>query len=326
MSSTPLNELGPALLQRYSAISTQLEAEIGERPLVLPNGTFFPDLFQHDALSVERLLRRMLTHAGMDDVPVRTQLAGAPQSGGCKTTGSCGTGACGPGATPSDEEEAVTHVRDDGDGWTIVVAATDLRNPVVLTSHLARCLGLVLLHEALEPRQIPAPLATTAELTAVALGFGVLLLEASYLYSKGCSGPSVACATALPCDELALAVGAFIVAGGARARDASKELSLTQREALDEALHYIRSRPALETALRHDLPSVARGDVSYDERKGLRLWPFGKRRSERGELDLAALERDLAELPKKPVRRAEPDPEREEIRALVDEAFASHER
>ena len=41
-----------------------------------------------------------------------------------------------------------------------------------------------------------------AELAALSLGFGVLLLEASYLYSKSCGGPSVQRATALQTDEL----------------------------------------------------------------------------------------------------------------------------
>ena len=52
------------LVQRYASIVERFGADLGQRPMVLPNGQFFPDKFNGDFPSVQRLLRRMQPHAG----------------------------------------------------------------------------------------------------------------------------------------------------------------------------------------------------------------------------------------------------------------------
>jgi hypothetical protein len=268
------------ILRRYAALSARLSEELGERPMVLPTGAWFPDRFAGDQDSVERLLARMQTHAGMDDIPIAAELVRdeddeQPQGGSCS--------ACVPkasGATPG--------VRDEGSRWVIAVPATDLAHPVVLTAGLARSLGLVFLLETLpDGAELEQPLDVTVELGAVALGFGALLLEAAYIYAKGCGGPKVARATALSCEELAVAFAGFISVRGERPRTALKALSPTQADALRAACEWL-------------------------DREGIE--PAGP-----SERELASLAQDLSAAQKK---RSAPDPERDALRALVDEAFA----
>ena len=255
--------------------------------MVLPTGAWFPDRFQGDQDSVERLLARMQMHAGMDDIPIvselfRDDVDEQPQGGSCS--------ACVPkasGTTPG--------VRDEGSRWVIAVPAADLAHPVVLTAGLARSLGLVFLLETLpDGEQLEQPLDVTVELGAVALGFGALLLEAAYIYAKGCGGPKVARATALSCEELAVAFAGFISMRGERARTALKALSPTQADALRAACDWL-GREGIDPA---NIAGSARGP---------------------SERELATLAQDLSAAQKK---RSAPDPERDALRALVDEAFA----
>lgn len=252
------------LVQRYASISERFGADIGRRPMVLPNGQFFPDDFRGDLSSVGRLLRRMQSHAGLSDVPIQVGFAQDADD-----EASCGSGGCGSCATPATPREAAgARLVDLGDGWRINIAPEEVRNPVALTAALARALGHVfLLEETSEERPIEEPLEMTVELTSVALGLGALLLSGSYLYQKSCGGPRVACFTALGTAELAVVFALFAKHGGHSLRKARAELDVTQREILGEAESWLASNPAVSQLLASDPLRLVLGDFELSETK-----------------------------------------------------------
>jgi len=252
------------LVQRYGAIIERFGSDIGQRPMVLPNGKFFPDAFTGDFPSVQRLLRRMQQHAGMSDIPIQLGVVDPDAEGEA-----CGTGACGSCAAPNVSPEiAAARLVDLGDGWRINIAPTEARSPVALTAALARALGHVFLLEETSPdRPIEDPLEVTVELTTVALGLGTLLLSGSYLYQKSCGGPNVACLTALGVSELAVAFALFSKHAGHSMRAARAELDATQKEQLSETETWLLSNPQVTQLLSTDPLRLALGDFELSASK-----------------------------------------------------------
>jgi hypothetical protein len=252
------------LVSRYASIVERFGADIGQRPMVLPNGKFFPDAFTGDFPSVQRLLRRMQQHAGMADIPIQLGVLDPDAEGEA-----CGTGACGSCAAPSVSPEiAAARLVDLGDGWRINIAPAETRSPVVLTAALARALGHVfLLEETGAERPIEEPLEVTVELTTVALGLGTLLLSGSYLYQKSCGGPNVACLTALSIGELSVAFALFAKHAGHSMRSARGELDATQKEQLSEAETWMLSNPQVTQLLASDPLRLVLGDFELSAPK-----------------------------------------------------------
>jgi hypothetical protein len=252
------------LVQRYASIVERFGADIGQRPMVLPNGEFFPDVFQGDLPSVGRLLRRMQLHAGMSDIPIEIGVVD-PEAG----AEACESGACGSCATPGPAPQlALARLVDLGDGWRVNIAPTEARNPVVLTAALARALGHVfLLEETSSDRPIEEPLEVSVELTTVALGLGTLLLSGAYLYQKSCGGPNVSCLTALGLGELAVAFTLFAKHQGHSLRRARAELEVTQRQQLGEAETWLLSNPQLSKLLSTDPLRLVLGDFELSAPK-----------------------------------------------------------
>lgn len=256
------------LVQRYASLIERFGADIGHRPMVLPNGSFFPDTFSGDPASVGRLLRRMQTHAGMSDIPLRVGLLDTDASD--EACGSGGCGSCSPPSVASGSHAA--RLVDLGDSWQVNVAEAELRHPVALTAALARSLGHVfLLEETSAARPIEEPLEVTVELTTVALGLGSLLLSGAYLYQKSCGGPNVACLTTLGLSELSIAFALFAAHGGHSLRKARGELEVTQREQLREAETWILSNPRVSKLLASDPLRLALGDFELSAPKSWAL-------------------------------------------------------
>jgi hypothetical protein len=254
------------LVQRYAAIIERFGADLGQRPMVLPNGQFFPDQFTGDLPSVKRLLKRMQTHAGMSDIPIALGVIGAESLDASCGSGGCGSGSC---ATPSASRQAGTaRLLDLGDGWQVNIDPQEVRKPVVLTAALARSLGHVfLLEESSSARPIEEPLEVSVELTTVALGLGTLLLSGSYLYQKSCGGPNVACLTALGVGELSVVFAMFAKHSGHSLRRARAELDVTQREQLNEAETWLLSNPSVSQLLARDPLRLALGDFELSPPK-----------------------------------------------------------
>jgi hypothetical protein len=250
------------LVRRYAHLLQHFGSEIGERPLVRQNNAFFPDPFQGDEASVARLVRRLQAHGGLEDIPVTVQLASldAPEldGNGCKTdarTSGCGSGACAP--APAAGKGAARLIEGDA-GWVLNVFESELHHPVALTCTLARALARVFLAETESARApVEAPLDVSVDLASVALGFGTLALQGSYIYAKSCGGPSVTQLTQLGVGELAVACSLFIALGRHSGRRAAVELDTTQRALLAEANDWAASNPRLIEALANNPGQLA---------------------------------------------------------------------
>lgn len=318
----------PALrgvIQRYAALLARLGGEFGARPLVLPNGDFFPDRFEPNEDSARALVRRMQRHAGIDDIPVKVAVIamdGAPSAGGC------GSGAC---AAPSQMASDIARIVDTGEGWQLNVPQPELGHPVILTTMAARALARIFLVETLpEGGSIEEPVEATTDLCAVALGFGPLMLQGAYMYSKSCGGPSVAQSTFVGLPELAMAVALFIEHGNHSVKAALKEMDPTQKALLGEAHALVKSNPALVDRLRTAPEAVADGEFTLEETQPwlLRLLRGKKRRQADGlpeDFTIADLERLAATAPPLTAvpRAPRAKPEQDDLKALVDEAFGS---
>jgi hypothetical protein len=252
------------LVQRYASVLERFGDDIGRRPMVLPNGKFFPDAFTGDLPSVSRLLRRMQQHAGMADIPIEIGVIDPDEA-----KEACGSGGCGSCAAPNVSPElAAARLVDLGDGWRINLSPAEVHNSVALTAALARALGHVfLLEETSAERPLEEPLEVTVELTTVALGLGTLLLAGSYLYQKSCGGPNVACLTALGVGELSVAFALFANHSGHSLRAARGELEATQRDQLNEAETWMLSNPRVTRLLATDPLRVALGDFELSAPK-----------------------------------------------------------
>jgi hypothetical protein len=321
-----------AIVERYARLLVKLGDELGDRPLVLPTSRYFPDDFGTDQKSLKRLVGRMKRHAGMSDIPTKTRLVAIEgQSGGSSCgTGSCGTSACAP--SPSDVDRLV----DEGDVWRLQVPEPELRHSVALTTNLARVLSYVFLAETLpEGEMIEAPGDVTADLTAVALGFGVLMLQGSYIYSKSCGGPSIAKVTKLGPGELSIATALFARLGDHPVKPAQRQLDTTQAALLGEARSWLDSNEALVEGLRRQPQRIAQGRFELTETQPWLTRVFGGKKRSAAEADFLAaegltdeslgdLEDLLATLPErsKPKGSKQPDPEHDELRDLVAEALA----
>ncbi len=312
-------DIRQALIVAYASVLDSLGLARHARPLVLPNGEFFPDIFKADEASVQRLLDRLLEHAGLSDMAVVVKFWNEGHEP------SCGTGACGSGG-PAAEEPTLERLVDDGDAWRVNVLPAEARQPVALSSALCRALALAVLREAdAPPRQLNLDLAV--DLTAVALGFGLLLLEGSHIYRKACSGPSVSKSTALGPNELAWVLALDLAASGQSARALPKYLSPTQREAFAEARVWADTNIASARMLRTEPRRLARGVLELREPASrLSRWFAGSRRkpsaADAGSIDELEAALANAVTPRVPAKPRAPDPKLDEIKRLVEEALS----
>jgi hypothetical protein len=256
----PDAEVRRALVASYASVITTLELD-EPRPIVLPNGEFFPDLFVGDEASVQRLLDRLLEHAGLADMAVTVRFWGEAEADASCGTGACGS--CGPSAVP-EEPESVERLVDAGDSWQVNVLPGEASQPVALSSALCRAVALAVLREAdAPPTHLQLDLAV--DLTAVALGYGVLLLEGSHMYRKSCGGPAIGRSTALGPSELALVLALTAAVNEQPTRALNKYLSATQREAFAEAKVWVDSNSVVVQALSRDPERIARGEFELRE-------------------------------------------------------------
>jgi hypothetical protein len=335
----PPPEVIGAIVQRYARLVSRFGDELGERPLVLPNNEFFPDEFRSNERALKRLVKRMQRHADLTDIPIETRLV--EEGSGCAD---CGPGGCSSGPSCSCQESGAedghqhappARLVDQGDGWVIQIPEAETKHSVVLTTNVARSLGYVFLMETrAEGENIDPPIDVTADLAAVALGFGVLLLEGSYIYQKSCGGPSIGRVTKLGTGELSIATALFVARGGHSARAARKELGSTQRSLFSEAEAWADSNRELVELLRRKPAELTRGDFQITEPEPwlLRLIGHKKRAQVKAEdpseawlgASLEELESMLSAMPvPAPRKPSPPDPKREELKALVDEALGS---
>jgi hypothetical protein len=257
----PPAQVTRAVIQRYARVLHRYSAELGKRPLVLPTAEFFPDTFTGDAESTALLALRMQEHAGLEDVPIECRLVapGAP----LPEAKSCSSGACG---VPQTAGSGVARLVENGDSWILQVPVAELQHPVALTTNLARSLAFVFLVETQrEGELLEPPVDVTADLVAVALGFGTIMLQGSYIYAKSCGGPQVASVTKVGVSELAICVALFAELGGHKLSAALKSLDVTQRASLAEAHRLVRANRRVVERLGREPGLLARNSFVLDE-------------------------------------------------------------
>ena len=291
------------IVRTYARLRARHGEAIGSPPLVQPTGEFFPDEFRVDAPSVERLLRRMMSYAPLaGDLGI--ELAFVAPSGD-HAGGGCGSAACGPGGGGAGPGRTVDELAD---GYRVFVPATDVGNPDLLTTALARAVGSLVLHEAGEE-----PVDGDDEIAAVACGFGVLLASGSAVWAKSCGGLRMAQATGLPVEEVCVALALFVAVHGLKLAHARAHLGATQREALDLAAAWVESNPLLVEALRDHPATLESGTLEIEPVRGLVGRWLHKRR----------VDRELRAPVAAPAAPVSDDRRRrlEEARALVDEVL-----
>ncbi len=303
----PPAQVTRAVIQRYARLHHRYRDDLGARPFVLPNAEFFPDEFVGDPDSAVLLALRMQEHAGLGDVPIECRVvdAGTPSPQGS----SCSTGGCG---VPQTSGSGVARLLDTGESWVLQVPAAELRHPVALTTNLARSLAYVFLIETKrEEEMLEPPVDVTADLVAVALGFGALMLQGSYIYVKSCGGPQIASVTKVGVSELAVATAIFAHLGGHDLRSALKCLDVTQKAALSEAHRLLKANKKVIARLSEDPGRLEKGAFELNQPGDL----------------LGSLKRKLSSKPAKsdPLANIDPNMALEEIESLLIDMPTSSE-
>lgn len=287
---------------------------LGDPDLVEPNGAYFPDEFKLEPAAIDRLMRRMMTYAPLAaDLETRIVYV-EPEGEGAG--GGCGSGACGPGDKSAPKQIARGGAVETDEGYAVVLVSSDVGEPKLLTAALARAMGRLVLFEAGEDVD-PRVEGALSELTAVACGLGVILLNGACVYKKGCGGMRRHQGTFLGPSELALACALFVRVTDRKPGTVRRHLEVTQREAFDVALDWVDGQPKLVRALTNDPSTLADGVFTLEEKKGL----FSRLLSRRRERDDDAL--PIAMPTSRPVRERSAEELRRiaETKALVEEAL-----
>ncbi|MCL2725812.1 MAG: hypothetical protein FWD69_15400 [Polyangiaceae bacterium] len=286
-------------------------AEVLSDPdLVEPTADYFPDAFAVDPKGIAGLVQRMVTYVplssdlGIDVVFVESEGASAGSCGGC----------CSPNEG-SKKVASMAGAAETEDGYAVILDVGSVSDPTLLTTAIARALGRIVLYEAgehVDPRIEGA----LAELTAVACGLGVLVLNGSCIYKKACSGMRQHQGTFLSTEEIALAVALFICATHKKPSSVRKHLPVTQKEAFDAALAWVDGQPRLLRALIESPETLTDGLFDLEEKKGLFARLFASKSA--GADDTPSAESFSVQ----PKTRTEEERRRlAEAKALVDEAL-----
>ncbi len=282
---------------------------IGVPALVEPTGEYFPDAFTLDHDGTERLLARLVSYTPLDDeLALRVGFEEDPEA--AKAGGGCGSGACGTGKGAGGSSARGRVIPMD-QGYGVVVDVRDAGSPVTLTTTLARSVGTLVLAEGGE-EVADDEVGPVSEVCAAALGFGLLLLNGSAVYAKGCGGIKLTRATHLSVEESAATLALFCRVYGHEPRRVKKHLEVTQSEAFDAALAWVDSNPLIVAQLRDTPEMLEAGAFELLPPKGLLGRLFTKK------VDLKA----AAPAPKK-TRSAEEERRIARAKALVDEALGS---
>jgi hypothetical protein len=211
--------------------------------------------------------------------------------------GHCKTGCSKPGARIDGAERF-------GHGYRVPVAVTETGNPTRLVCALARGVSAAVLAEAeVEVDDV----GLMSDVMGVACGFGIVMLEASFVYTKSCGGPNVHQGTYLTSSEIGVLLAFFCAIHDVAPRAARKHLGATQSEAFDEAWSFVEKNGEITRKLREAPELLEGGAFTFENKRGVlaRLWS-------RQSKDTPPSERKRARDPEEERKLAE-------ARALVEE-------
>jgi hypothetical protein len=150
------------------------------------------------------------------------------------------------------------------------------------------------------------PCRVRAELAATQAGLGVLLLNGSHQYMKGCGGVKLHRGTELDVSSLAFAHALFTKVHNHSVWNAKRHLEPTQAEALSEALDFLEGEADLIARLREAPELVASGAFRFEEKRASLFGKlFGSKKA--------------AATPKKAARSPEEEARLREARQLIEE-------
>lgn len=284
---------------------------IGTPLLIEPTGAFFPDSLESSAAGLHALLRRIMSYTPLSDsLNVRVALVDTEGEAG----GGCGGGACG---TSGESAQIRGGIVEEAEGYVVLLHPGDVGDPILLTASLARNAGTLTHLEGDLPLR-PDEAGAISEITASALGFGVLLTSASCVYKKGCGGMRMHRGTALSLEEHALLLVTIARVHGHKLASATKHLEVTQKEAIDRAIAFVDSNAEVIKQLQGSPEMLVDGIFAVNPPRSWLGRLFSKRpdahTSPFGETPVA--QRHVS-------RSAEEQAKIDEMRRLVDEALGS---
>ena len=313
---------------RRSATLTSKGAEPVGR-LVLPNATFFPDTFDGSPKSVLALFSRMKEHAGLDFIETELSLVD-PEEG---SVTSCSSGGC---SSPGLGVAKLQRLAERADGsYAVQLGTTEVRNPTVLTTMMARTLGALFIAEAdIGKLFAPTEIDAAADLAAVHLGLGVLIMNGAAIEMKGCGGMKVHAATSLSAAEAGLAL-AIQTELGRLARGAEenvrvivKHLGAASGDAFRPALAFVEANADVVEAIAKSPEAIEGDHFTLRESKSWLFRALGIGRSKTRGDELQELEKSVAEAraARTKTQARSPIDEKKaarlrEIQALVEESF-----
>jgi hypothetical protein len=294
-----------AIVGRYAHLRAEYGDAFASPDLVEPNGTYFPDSFELEPESIARLLHRMLGYAPVaDDLDVALAFQDNEDGAG---GGGCGGGACGTGGLKAIQRGGALETET---GYAAVVNVADVGDPTILTTVLARAIGRIALFEAGEnPDERDE--GAVSELTAIASGLGILVLNGACVYKKGCGGMKRHQATFLEVDEAAFALALYVKVADKKPSIVRRYLEITQKEAFDAALAWLEDQPSLVRALATQPETLTDGVFAFEAKKGLLSRLFARKDAE--PTSFAA---------KKTARSEEEERRLAEAKALVEQALS----
>ena len=221
--------------------------------------------------------------------------------------------------------------RQDG-SYAIQLGTTEVRNPTVLTTMMARTLGALFLAEAnLGSLFARTEIDAAADLAAVHLGLGVLIMNGAAIEMKGCGGMKVHAATSLSPGEAGLALAiqmelSRIIRGtDDGVRVVAKHLGAASGDAFRPALAFVEANVDVVESIARSPANIEADHFTLRESKSwfARAFGIGRTKSRGDELD--ALERSLAESRATAKVSSPIDAKKaarlREIQALVEESF-----
>jgi len=253
----PSEDVLRELVARFAHVRAAHGEAFEGAELVTPTAAHFPDHWARDGKSLARLLERVASYTPLGEgVPLGIAIVEDASD-----DGHCTSGCAKPGAR-------IDGVRPAGDGYVVPLPVTETANPTRLVCALARGVSAAVLAEAGEEVD-GADVGAWSEVFAVASGFGVVMLEGSYVYARSCGGPSIHQGTAHSASELAVLLALFCATTETAPRAARKHLGATQAEAFDEACAFVRRNDALVDKLREAPELLEGGAFAFEEKRGL---------------------------------------------------------